>query len=112
MKEVNKRLIRGDEIIYPITDAGNVKHLQRKINEKLPIVSSSAPQPGTYVERQVWLKTENSQLNNDEEVEVGLPLRIEKQTLDALPQLEIEEETSSQLEPNDLENNQVQLEEN
>jgi len=56
-EEKNRRLMLGSDIIYPITKQENIIGLQKTIKEKLPIVSDSTPAVGTYVERQVWIDT-------------------------------------------------------
>ena len=52
-----RRLVIDGEVFYPITDADSVIHLQREITEKLPIVSNTQPQVGTFVPNQVWIDT-------------------------------------------------------
>lgn len=54
MNEKNRRLIQGNDIIYPFTKQENVIGLQKTITDKLPIVSSSTPQAG-FVAKQVWI---------------------------------------------------------
>lgn len=54
MAELNRRLKLNEDIVYPITRQENIIDLQKTITEKLPIVSSSAPQ-GVVPTRQVWL---------------------------------------------------------
>ena len=117
MKEVNKRLIRGDEIIYPITNAGNIIGLQGTIKEKLPIVSPSTPQQG--VERQAWIKIGDNEEYSEEELAVGFNPQLEQPPKQVSQQLEeystsaqLEEEISTQLEENDEQSQKAQLEEN
>lgn len=55
MSELNRRIILGNDIVYPITKAENVIHLQKEIKKKLPISSSNTPE--NIVEGQVWLDT-------------------------------------------------------
>lgn len=59
---LNRRIKRGDDIVYPITRQENVINLQKTIKEKLPISSSNEPEEGTYVEKQVWLDTSEIQI--------------------------------------------------
>ena len=56
MAEKNRRLIQGEDIVYPITKQENIIHLQKTITDKLPIVSDTTPTSG-YVPKQVWLDT-------------------------------------------------------
>lgn len=58
MADLNRRLLLGNDIVYPITKQENVINLQKTIKEKLPIVSSSQPTSG-FVARQVWVDTGN-----------------------------------------------------
>lgn len=58
MEEKNRRLMQGEDIIYPFTRQENVIGLQKTIKEKMTIASKIQPQ-GTVVERQVWLQTED-----------------------------------------------------
>lgn len=70
---LNRRLIQGDKIVYPITQQQNVIGLQKTITDKLPIVSPETPTEGMFVEKQVWLDTSD---DDGEEVEpVVVPLR-------------------------------------
>lgn len=61
---LNRRIKKGDAIVYPITDQQNVIGLQGTIKEKLPIVSESTPQVGDYVEKQVWIDIGDSYENH------------------------------------------------
>ena len=54
MSELNRRLTLDDDIIYPITKAENVIHLQKEIKDKLPTVSET--EPDIKVTGKVWLK--------------------------------------------------------
>lgn len=53
MDEKNKRLIQGNDIIYPFTKQENVIGLQKTITDKLPIVSETVPE--AFVTKQVWI---------------------------------------------------------
>ena len=64
---LNRRLLKGEAIVYPITRQENVIGLQRTITDKLPIVSSEAPAQGTYVERQSWFDTSENNSNQESE---------------------------------------------
>ena len=55
MPDKNRRLVIDGDIVYPITKQENVIGLQKTIKDKLPIVSSEAPE--NYVEKQVWIDT-------------------------------------------------------
>ncbi len=90
MDEKNRRLIQGDDIIYPITRQENVIGLQKTIKEKLPIVSSETPD--TYIERQVWLDTSEQ----EEDTTVML------QSINTEPDIstQLEETVSYQIEEN------------
>lgn len=59
MAELNRRLLKGQDIVYPITRQENVINLQKTIKEKMAIVSSQQPQQA--IERQVWLDTSSNQ---------------------------------------------------
>lgn len=52
---LDRRLKKGDAIIYPITRQENVIGLQKTIKEKMAIVSPTQPTSG-YVESQVWIQ--------------------------------------------------------
>lgn len=55
---LNRRLKKGNNIVYPITSQENVIGLQATIKEKLPIVSDSTPEQ--FVAGQVWLNTSSA----------------------------------------------------
>ena len=55
MADLNRRLLLGSDIVYPITRQQNVIDLQKTIKEKLPIISNT--QPTTDIVRQVWVDT-------------------------------------------------------
>lgn len=56
MSEKNRRLLQGEDVIYPITKQENVIGLQKTITDKLPIVSGTEPSQG-FAEKQIWLDT-------------------------------------------------------
>lgn len=68
MNEKNRRLIQGNDIIYPFTKQENVIGLQKTITDKLPIVSSSTPQEG-FVAKQVWID-----VSEEEEEQYEIPV--------------------------------------
>ena len=53
--EISRRLLKGDQVVYPFTRQENVIGLQKTIKEKLPIISESQPSTG-YVPRQAWIQ--------------------------------------------------------
>ena len=59
MADLNRRLLLGSDIVYPITKQENVINLQKTIKEKLPIISNT--QPSTNITRQVWIDTSAGQ---------------------------------------------------
>ena len=59
MSVKNRRLVQGEDIIYPITKQENVIGLQKTIKEKLPIISENQPQSG-FVKGQTWIKVEDT----------------------------------------------------
>lgn len=75
MSELNRRLVVNGDIVYPITLADNVIHLQKEITEKLPIISSE--EPTSFVERQVWLDVSEEE-NGEQEVEELMSLEEEQ----------------------------------
>ena len=64
-EEKSRRLMQGQDIIYPFTKQENVIGLQKTITDKLPIVSDTTPDDG-FVEKQVWLDTEDD--GNEQEI--------------------------------------------
>ena len=64
MSVKNRRLVQGEDIIYPITKQENVIGLQKTIKEKMPIISENQPQSG-FVNRQTWIKVEDTIPNED-----------------------------------------------
>lgn len=61
---LNRRIKKGDAIVYPITHQENVIGLQGTIKDKLPIVSETTPQVGEFVEKQVWIDIGDSYENH------------------------------------------------
>ena len=118
MDEKNRRLIQGDDIIYPFTRQENVIGLQKTIKEKLPIVSSETPD--NYVERQVWLDTSEQieesnvaqqlMLNspNVEEEVVSYQLEQPEEIISTQLQNEDNSEISSQLEQQEIISTQLE----
>lgn len=64
MAELNRRLLKGQDIVYPITKQENVIGLQGTIKEKMVIVSPTQPQQA--IERQVWLDTNDNDSENQQ----------------------------------------------
>ena len=58
---VNRRLIQGGNIIFPITSVDNIVNLK----SRFAIVSPSQPQ-GQFVERQAWLDINCEQAENEQ----------------------------------------------
>ena len=73
---LKRRILLAGQVLYPITGADCVEHLQREITAKLPIVSDTQPTVGTYVPRQAWLDT-----NDEENVSNDNPNVIEHDEL-------------------------------
>ena len=88
--EKNRRLVLGDDIIFPITKHENVIGLQKTIKEKLPIISSD--QPENFTERQVWIDTK--------EIENSEALLSMQSNSDIEDNLEQNENTANDVEDN------------
>ena len=56
MAELNRRLLKGEDIVYPVTRQENVIQLQKTITDKLSIVRDTTPTSG-FVAKQVWIDT-------------------------------------------------------
>lgn len=74
MSELNRRLKIGEDIIYPITKAENIIHLQKTVLPKL-----SDEEPEIKVKGKVWLvptediDSENNSENTSEMLTFGAP---------------------------------------
>lgn len=55
MGEKNRRLLQGNDIVYPITKQENVIGLQKTITDKMTIVSTTQP-IADIVEKQIWIQ--------------------------------------------------------
>ena len=53
-EEKNRRLLQGEDIVYPITRQENVIGLQKTITDKMTLASPT--QPSAAIEKQIWIQ--------------------------------------------------------
>lgn len=124
MAEKNRRLIQGEDIIYPFTKQENVIGLQKTIADKLPIISESQPSSG-YVTRQAWIQPADSEenesetevtrvstplyrlevANSNEEIQVGAVLETVNPQLEGSEQPQLEDDDGNASSEIELEQN-------